>query len=111
VPHSLPATIALLALLAFALPAAAHGPSVEIGAEGLAPAELRVEPGETVHFQNRDIGARRVRGAEDAFRSPELAPGSGWHLRFGFPGRFDYEVEGRPGLQGTILVGETAAAP
>lgn len=94
--------------VALALPASAHGPGVVLSAEGLAPGELRIAPGETVHFQNSDVGARRFVGDEQAFHSPELPPGAGWHIRLPFPGRFAYAVEGREELRGVLIVGEPA---
>ena len=101
--------LAWLGVLVLATAAAAHGPTVTIGPDGPEPVRLQMEPGQTVHFQNADGEPHRVRGAGDAFRSPELAPGEGWHLRLGFPGSFEYAVEGRPEWRGTLDVG--AAEP
>ena len=98
-------------LLGCASPALAHGPTVEIGSEGPAPAALQIESGETVHFQNATDHPLRVLGEEGSFRSPELAPGEGWHLRFAFPGRFPYALEDRPDVSGEIAVGEPASSP
>ena len=99
--------IALLAAacgLALALPAWAHGPTVVIRGGEIEPALLEIEAGQTVHFDNQDEEPRRVRADEDAFESPVLAPGKGWHLRFPFPGSFDYALEGDPRRRGRIVV-------
>jgi plastocyanin len=97
-------TAAALAALLFAPPAFAHGATVKISADGIAPPELVITRGETVHFQNGDSRPATVVGDDDAFHSPEMPPGEGWHLRFPFPGRFPFGVEGRPKLRGTIVV-------
>lgn len=96
----------VVAVLALAATARAHGPTVEISAEGPAPEELVINRGETVHFHNGDARPHVVVGDDDAFRSPEMAAHGGWHLRFPFPGRFPYALEARPGQRGTIVVEE-----
>ena len=101
----------VLFLLSSAGSATAHGPTIRIGAEGLDPTELVLERGERVHFHNRDAVSHRVRGDDGAFRSPELAPGEGWHLPFPFPGRFGFELEARPDARGLIVVGDPDPEP
>jgi len=92
------------ALCVFAGAAQAHGSSVTIHDGSLEPALLQVRRGETVHFANQGERPHRVRGDGDAFRSPELAPGAGWHLPFPFAGRFEYGLEGVPDVRGVIVV-------
>lgn len=87
-------------------PAGAHGPTVEISAEGVSPRELVIARGQTVHFHNGDARPHVVVGEDDAFRSPEMAAHGGWHLRFPFPGRFPYALEARPEQRGVIRVEE-----
>jgi len=100
------AALALGAALALASSAAlAHGPTVRLAADGADPAVLEIERGQTVHFVNASARTQRVRGDDDAFRSPELpAGGAGWHLPFPFPGRFGYALEGAPEVRGAIVV-------
>lgn len=100
-----------LLLAAFAItlagPAWAHGPTVVITADGVEPSRLEIRAGQTVHFDNQASEPHRVRADEDAFESPELAPGKGWHLRFPFPGQFGFALEGAPERRGEIVVAPT----
>lgn len=98
------ATALAVGVLALAAAARAHGPTVEISAEGPAPQELVIGRGETVHFHNGDTRPHVVVGDDDAFRSPEMDAHGGWHLRFPFTGRFPYALEARPEQRGTIVV-------
>jgi hypothetical protein len=85
--------------------ALAHGPTVQLDADTAEPSLLEIERAQTVHFVNRGDTTVRVRGDDDAFRSPELVPGgAGWHLPFPFPGRFGYSLEGESDVRGTIVV-------
>jgi hypothetical protein len=77
---------------------------VTLGADALEPATLEIGRRETVHFVNAGDTTLRVRGDEESFRSPELAPGEGWHLPFPFPGRFEYALESAPAVRGAIVV-------
>jgi hypothetical protein len=102
-------SIALLCLLVFAAlvatPVHAHGPTVELSADAIEPALLEIEPRQTVHFHTGSDRTLRIRGDEDAFRSPELVPGEGWHVPFPFSGRFEYALEHAPTVRGAIVVG------
>ncbi|MEM7410781.1 MAG: hypothetical protein AAF430_11145 [Myxococcota bacterium] len=101
--RAFPSVLFALTLLA-ASTAEAHGPTVRLGPAGPSPSRLTLEKGQTVHFDNQDTETHQVVGDENAFQSPSLAPGKGWHLRFPFPGEFPYAYGKDPVHRGTIVV-------
>ena len=104
--HRLIALAAGAALLAAALPAAAHGPTVRLTYGGPKPTQLTLSVGQTVHFQNAATTARSFTVVADdgSFESPTLARGEGWHYTFETAGSFAYHVREQPDRRGTILV-------
>ncbi|MGH0030651.1 MAG: cupredoxin domain-containing protein [Myxococcota bacterium] len=99
------ALVAVLCLFA-PLAAAAHGPSVKLSYGRVTPPSLAIHAGDTVHFHNHGTTPRvfTVRGDDDAFESPPLARGEGWHHTFEEPGSYGYGVAEVPGMRGTIVV-------
>lgn len=87
---------------------AAHGPTVEIGPEGLRPPLLNLYAGTTVHFANRVATPSGVVVLVDEagdVRSPVLkAPGDGWHHTFEGLGRHVIRLAERPDATMTIMI-------
>lgn len=94
---------------AFAAPAGAHGPTVEITAEGLRPPLLNLYLGTTVHFA-QTIATPEGVSVEielegETTKGPVLAaPGDGWHYTFEQPGRHAIRLAERPAATMTIVV-------
>lgn len=87
---------------------AAHGPTVEIGPEGLRPPLLNLYAGTTVHFANRVATPSGVVVLVDEageVKSPPLkAPGDGWHHTFEDLGRHSIRLAERPEATMTIVI-------
>jgi plastocyanin len=83
-----------------------HGPTVEIGFDRIEPTVLTIVAGQTVHFRNDADTSSECTVVEDteAFTSPTLEKGGGWHLRFSRPAEYSYHIKERPRLRGKIVV-------
>lgn len=87
----------------------AHGPTVEITAEGLRPPLLNLFLGTTVHFAQtvatpEGVSVQIEREGESV-KGPVLkAPGDGWHYTFEAPGRHAVRLVERPAAMMTIVV-------
>ena len=101
----LPSLLAAL-LLTIGAVASAHGPTVQLSYGRVSPERLVIRAGETVHFHNRSTTARTytVRGEDDAFTSPPLARGEGWHHEFPEPGSFAFVISEFPDMKGRVVV-------
>jgi plastocyanin len=108
-----PATLAALASFLIAAGAAAEGVTVDIGHNRIAPAEVKVAPGQTVRFQNHDEmpGGHTLVADDGAFASPGLAKGEAWQHTFTKPGVYVYHIKEHPGAIGRIIVEPAPAAP
>ncbi|MEZ4291085.1 MAG: hypothetical protein R3E53_11355 [Myxococcota bacterium] len=76
-------SVLLLAVLALAHAASAHGPTIEITHAEMKPALLNLYVGTTVHFNNTVSmpGGHVVVDESGTLESPPLLePGDGWHL-------------------------------
>ena len=104
-----PALVALSAVVAAlaAAPALAHGPTVRLSYGKVAPSQIAIHAGQTIHFQNASATPRTftLKGEGDAFESPPLARGEGWHHTFESPGAFPYQVVEFPDMAGRVVVG------
>ena len=105
--------LAALVALLIAAGAAAEDVTVDIGHNRIAPAEVKVAPGQTVHFQNHDQmpGGHTIVANDGAFASPGLAKGEGWQYTFTKPGVYVYHLKEHPGAIGRIVVEQAPAAP
>ena len=98
-------TIPLLAVaLLLAVPALAHGPSVQLSYGRVSPLELTIRVGDTVHFRNANPGFGACTIVGEALQGPTLAPGEGWHHTFEEPGVFPYHLKEYTSSKGRILV-------
>lgn len=86
------------------------GTTVEMVGNCFLPGVLTVNPGTTVRFANHDDIAHVVLGT--GWGSGDVvAPDQGVEHRFDRPGTFAYSCYLHPGMNGAIVVGETAATP
>ena len=72
------------------------------------PGVLTVDPGTTVRFTNNDELAHVVVGTGWGSRE-DVAPGAAVAHRFEQPGTYAYSCYLHPGMNGAIVVGESAA--
>ena len=103
---------AILALLLFAAPVWAHGPTLSGSYSKMRPKQLSIRAGDTVHFRNAngsDMGTTFA--AEDgSFQSPRLPRGGGWHHTFETPGVYEVKLLENEDTRATIVVGDPAPA-
>lgn len=85
--------------------------TVRIAAGSLDPASVQIEPGATVVWVNKASTTRSVLAADASFDSGELAPGERFQFAFTEARSVQYAVVQSPGVTGTIVVGDAAAAP
>jgi Copper binding proteins, plastocyanin/azurin family len=78
---------------------------VDISALCFNPTVLRVRPGTTVDWVNRDGLEHTVTATGDAFDST-LQDGQGFRRRFDASGVFPYYCRIHPGMVGVVLVGD-----
>lgn len=86
-------------------PAAAATHEAAIADYRFAPAELRIRPGDTVRWVNREARTSHslvIRSQE----SPRLFPGESWEYRFDEAGRYDYFCGPHPEMKGVVVVAE-----
>ena len=90
-------------LAATAAQAATH----EVVIEGMSfsPANLRIAPGDTVTFTNRDRAPHTATQAPQGFDTGRLNQGASASLTFETAGRLDYVCAFHPMMRGTITVG------
>lgn len=114
------ATVAAAAVLALALPAAAHGPegpaTVSIRFQAFEPAEMSVLEGEAVTWTNTSPREHTVTARNGQFDSGNIAPQHGTYAQsFAASGAYPYFCRIHPTMQGTVdvrallLKGPTAA--
>jgi plastocyanin len=95
------------AALLGARPARADGTAVVINDFEFRPAELRIAPGTTVTWTNRDDSPHNVASAATPrlFRSRLMEAGESFAFTFDQPGRHDYYCALHPHLTGAVVVG------
>jgi plastocyanin len=105
---TLSGTLALLALLAFAIgpraAAAQNGASVSIVDFAFQPASVEVAAGSTVTWTNSGAAPHTVTADNGAFDSGQLAPGASFSQTFDTAGTFTYHCEIHPQMTATITV-------
>lgn len=84
---------------------------VEIARFSFGPDELRVSPGTTVRWVNRDPVAHTATADAGGFASPFLGPGETWTHTFEEPGRYDYHCAPHPFMTAAVVVEEGARSP
>ena len=68
---------------------------------------IRVKPGTTVTWVNKDPAVHNVRQVESAFLSPDVNPGEKFTFTFDRPGRYRYQCTyHHPNMNGVVFVGE-----
>lgn len=97
---------AAVALLLWAAPALAHGPTCAVSSTTVRPARLVVEVGDTVHFRNANSSGTPVTllfeeapaaarpSADEPLRSPTMGRAGDWHYTFEVAGEYRFVVEG-----------------
>lgn len=104
-----------LSLLALVVPAlvggAGAGSIVIVDSFRLDPRQVTVPVGESVTFvmdENQTLTDSMLNyhlvGEDGVFRSPALAPGERWTIRFERPGLYRYHLEHHPSVEGSVLV-------
>lgn len=80
------------------------GTVVELVGACFTPSVLRVEPGTTIEFVNRDQMVHVVAGI--GWGSADLAPGDRTSHRFDEPGTYAYSCYLHPTMNGAVVVGD-----
>jgi plastocyanin len=83
------------------------GARVEVGDDGIRPAEVTVTAGEMVEFTNGGDEEHRLVAEDTLFDSGDMRPGETFLFLFEEPGRVDYRDRRDPdGDGGTVIVAE-----
>jgi plastocyanin len=85
-------------------PGRASGPGVAIQGFAFRPAALRVTPGTTVRWTNRDDAPHTVTEPNGSFTSKTLRRGGTYARRFPRPGTFAYLCAIHPQMRGRVIV-------
>jgi plastocyanin len=80
------------------------GGTVEITGFAYAPPEIRVSPGDTVTWRNRDAAPHTVTADNGGFDSGEFARGATYRRRFDRAGTFAYFCAVHPNMRGSVTV-------
>jgi plastocyanin len=101
--------VAILALLSGSTgqaSAAAKPKTYTVTIEGMQfqPAELRVKPGDTVVWVNKDLFPHTVTSKTEVFDSLQIAAGKSWTYRTAGKGEFHYVCTLHPTMQGVLRV-------
>ncbi len=72
------------------------------------PHELRIQPGDTVKWVNREKRTSHsvVFPSENGLESERMFPDETWSRRFDHPGRYPYHCGPHPEMAGMVDVGE-----
>lgn len=79
---------------------------VEISSLKFGPAEVRVAPGTTVRWVNRDPVPHTTTSVDGGWESPLLENGAAFERVFERPGRYDYYCMPHPFMKGAVVVTE-----
>ena len=74
------------------------------------PAQINVQPGQTVEFRNQDIFAHTVTADDGSFDSGLIQPGSSWKLTISKPATIAYHCAPHPNMKATLVVANQASA-
>jgi len=99
-----------VAIAALAWPALAAAPAKMVVMHQMEfdPAEVVVEPGETVEWKNEDIFAHTVTANDGSFDSGLISPGSSWQMKFEKIGTLGYHCRPHPNMTAQVVVREGA---
>src|SRR2546425_10488445 len=76
------------------------------------PQGIKVKPGTTVTWVNRDSAVHNVRQVESAFLSPDVNPAGEFTFTFDGPGRYRYQcTHHHPIMNGVVFVAEGCEEP
>ncbi len=84
-----------------------RGPStqvIEIRDMAFHPPDVRVRPGDTMVWINRDMFPHTATQVDSAWASPTMAPGASWRLVAARPGDIAYLCAFHPTMRGHITV-------
>ena len=79
--------------------------SVSIGDNFFAPADVAVEPGDTITWTNEGAVPHTVTADDGSFDSGTLNPGDSFTVAFSGQGTLTYHCEIHPGMMGSVTVG------
>jgi len=82
----------------------AHHHTVVMKSIQFQPAELTVDSGDTVEWENQDIVPHTVTSEDGSFRSGNIAPGKKWSYVTKAAGRFSYHCTPHPNMHGVLVV-------
>ncbi len=85
-----------------AVPSRTH--TVEIRDMAFHPTELRVHPGDTIVWINRDFVPHTATSPDSAWTSPPLAQGESWRMVVGGPGVGTYICAFHPVMEASLIV-------
>ena len=85
---------------------AARVVEVEISGLAFGRSELRVPPGTTVRWVNRDPVAHTATSDDSSWGSPSIGPGETWSHTFERPGRHPYHCVPHPFMEAVVIVQE-----
>lgn len=91
-----------------AAPAADKGRRHAISIENLKykPAEITIEPGDTVVWTNNDDREHTVTADDDSFKSGRMGSGKKYEHTFDKAGTYKYVDDLHPRMKGTVIVKE-----
>jgi plastocyanin len=81
-----------------------HHHTVVIKSFQFQPAELTVDSGDMVEWENQDIVPHTVTSEDGSFRSGKIAPGKKWSFVTKNVGRFSYSCTPHPNMHGVLVV-------
>jgi plastocyanin len=82
----------------------AHEHVVTIKVFQYQPAEVTVNAGETVKWENQDIVPHTVTADDGSFQSGTIDPGKSWSYTPKTAGRFTYTCTPHPNMHGVLVV-------
>lgn len=90
--------------------AAGPSPNGQVIMKGIRfqPAELAVQPGETVEFKNEDIVAHTVTADDGSFDSGLIQPGRSWKMTVQKAGTIAYHCTPHPNMKATLVASSGA---
>lgn len=78
--------------------------TVEIRDMAFVPAELRVRPGDTIVWVNRDFVPHTATAPDSAWTSPPLAQGERWRMVARAPGEGTYICAFHPVMEARLII-------
>jgi plastocyanin len=103
--------LAAVAVLLGATTAWAEDQDVMMRGFAFSPAEVDIEVGDTVTWQNFDAAPHTATAKNGEFRSERLSTGGTFSHTFNAPGEFAYYCEVHPSMEGVVRVADQAEPP